>query len=138
MVSRRNDAAYLRMKNKGKGFDADKLEGDVYVIAATGGTPKRITNTPENEMKIAWTPDGKRITFESQGETWIASVDGVIPRQITFEPHGDMFKASIDEGGPRKLKRGYIPSSWSSDGQSYLAFGDHGELVRVFLDGTTS
>lgn len=49
-----------------------------------------------------------------------------------------MFKASIDGGGPTKLKRGYIPSSWSSDGQSYLAFGDHGELVRVFLDGTTS
>ena len=130
--------AYLRMKNKGKGFDADKLEGDVYVIAATGGTPKRITNTPENEMKIAWTPDGKRITFESHGETWIAPVDGRNPKQITFEPHGDMFKASIDGGGPTKLKRGYIPSSWSSDGQSYLAFGDRGELVRVFLDGTTS
>ena len=109
--------AYLGMKNQGKGFDPDGLEGDVYVIPAAGGAPKRITNTPENEMKIAWTPDGKQITFESHGETWIASVG---------------------EGGPSKLKRGYIPSSWSSDGQSYLAFGDRGELVRVFLDGTTS
>ena len=130
--------AYLRMEKQGTDFDPDELEGDVYVIPASGGTPKRITNTPENEMKIAWTPDGKRITFESHGETWIAPVDGVSPRQITFEPHGDMFKASIDEGGPTKLKRGYIPSSWSSDGQSYLAFGDRGELVRIFLDGTTS
>lgn len=130
--------AYLRMEKQGTDFDPDELEGDVYVIPASGGTPKRITNTPENEMKIAWTPDRKRITFESQGETWIVPVDGENPRKITFEPHGEMFKASIDEGGPTKLKRGYIPSSWSSDGQSYLAFGDHGELVRVFLDGTTS
>ena len=89
-------------------------------------------------MKIAWTPDGKRITFEIHGEMWIVPVDGENPKKITFEPHGDMFKASIEGGGPRKLKRGYIPSSWSSDGQSYLAFGDRGELVRVFLDGTTS
>ncbi|MDE0042603.1 MAG: hypothetical protein OXT74_11255, partial [Candidatus Poribacteria bacterium] len=109
--------AYLRMEKQGKDFDPDELEGDVYVIPAAGGTPKRITNTPENELTIAWTPDGKRITFEIHGEMWIASVDG---------------------GGPRKLKRRYIPSSWSSDGQSYLAFGDRGELVRVFLDGTTS
>ena len=130
--------AYLGMKNQGKGFDPDELEGDVYVIPAAGGEPKRITNTPENEMKIAWTPDGKHITFESHGETWIASVDGRNPRQITFEPHGEMFKASVGEAGPRKLKRGYIPSSWSSDGQSYLAFGDLGELLRVYLDGTTS
>ena len=109
--------AYLRMKNQGKGFDPDEMEGDLYVIPAAGGTSKRITNSPENEMGIAWTPDGKRITFEIHGETWIASIDG---------------------GNPTKLKRGYIPSSWSSDGQSYLAFGDRGELLRVFLNGTTS
>ena len=130
--------AYLGMKNQGKGFDPDELEGDLYVIPAAGGAPKRITNTPENEMKTAWTPDGKHITFEIHGEMWIASVDGKNPRQITFEPHGEMFKASVGEAGPRKLKRGYIPSSWSSDGQSYLAFGDLGELLRVYLDGTTS
>ena len=130
--------AYLGMKNQGKGFDPDELEGDLYVIPAAGGAPKRITNSPENEMKTAWTPDGKHITFEIHGEMWIASVDGKNPRQITFEPHGEMFKASVGEAGPRKLKRGYIPSSWSSDGQSYLAFGDLGELLRVYLDGTTS
>ena len=109
--------AYLRMKNMGKFFDSDEMEGDLYVIPASGGTPRRITNTPETELTIAWTPDGKQLTFEIHGEAWITPVDG---------------------GGPRKLKRGYIPSSWSSDGLSYLAFGYRGELVRVFLDGTTT
>ena len=130
--------AYLRMKNKGKGFDPDETEGDIYVIPAAGGTPRRMTNTPENEMKIAWTPDGTRITFEIHGEMWIVPVDGENPKKITFEPHGDMFKASIEGGGPRKLRRGFIPSSWSPDGQSYLAFDDRGELRRVSLDGKTS
>ncbi len=130
--------AFLRIQKQGKGFDLDEMEGDIYVISATGGTPKQITNTPENEMKIAWTPDGKKITFEIHGETWIASADGKNPRQIAFKPHGDMQIASIEGGGPQKLKRGYISSSWASDGKSYLAFGDRGELLRVFLDGTSS
>ena len=108
--------AYLHLKIRGNGFDPDEMEGDLYVIPATGGVPKRITNTPEKEKKIAWTPDGKQITFEIHGETWIASTD---------------------HRKARKLERGYVPSSWSSDGQSYLAFGDHGELRQISLDGTT-
>ena len=38
-------------------------------------------------------------------------------------------------GTEAKLERNYIPSSWSSDGTSYLAFGRKGELQRVSLDG---
>ena len=64
---------------------------------------------------------------------------------------------SIDGGNPQKLERGYIPSSWASDGASwasdetsYLAFeyktllsqlkdgGYSGELQRVYLDGVTT
>ena len=70
------------MKKQGKGFDPDEMEGDLYVIPASGGDPKRITNTPENEMKMPWTPDGKRITFEIHGEPWVASVDGGNPRKL--------------------------------------------------------
>ena len=109
--------AYLRLKRNGGGFDPDEMDGDIYVIPASGGTPKQITDTPEKEIKITWTPEGKRIAFEIHGEAWIAS---------------------IDEGKARRLERGYIPLSWSSDGQSYLAFNDRGELRRVSLDGKTS
>ena len=109
--------AYLRLKGNDEVFSPDEMDGDIYVIPASGGTPKRITDTPEKEMKIKWTPEGKRITFEIHGEPWIAS---------------------IDKGKARKLERGYIPSSWSPDGQSYLAFDDRGELRRVSLDGKTS
>ena len=108
--------AYLRLKGNGEFFNPDEMDGDIYFIPASGGISERITDTPEKEMKIKWTPEGERITFEIHGEPWIAS---------------------IDKGKARKLERGYIPSSWSSDGQSYLAFDDRGELRRVSLDGKT-
>src|SRR2546422_2618776 len=33
---------------------------DVYVIAAEGGQPRRLTRHPEPDLVQGWTPDGKR------------------------------------------------------------------------------
>ena len=108
--------AYLQLKKKGIIFNPDEKEGDIYVVPAMGGESRRITNTPEKEMDISWTPDGKHLTFEIHGETWVVPIAG---------------------GEPTKLARNYIPSSWSSDGMSYLAIERNGEFRRVSLDGTT-
>ena len=115
--------AYLHLREKGKRFNPDEMEGDLYVVRAAGGGAKQITDTPEQEINISWTPDGKRLTFNlltqgavNQKEVWVASIDG---------------------GEAKMLQRGYIPSSWSSDGTSYLAFGRNGELQRISLDGKT-
>ena len=102
--------AYLQLKRKGKLFNPDEMEGDLYIVPATGGESKQITNTPEKEMEIFWLPDSKRLTFKMEGETWVVSIEG---------------------GHPQKLQRGYIPLSWASDGASYLAFGHRGELQRI-------
>ena len=110
--------AYLRLREKGERFNPEEMEGDLYVVNATGGESKRITNSPEKEMGVSWTPDGKRLTFkiEGGGEAWIVSING---------------------GEPTELQRKYIPSSWSTDGTSYLAIGRNGELQRISLDGKT-
>ena len=92
---------------------------DIHIVPATGGESRQITNTPnEQESEIAWTPDGKRLTYKISGVAW--------------------WIVSIDGGEPKKLHRNYIPSSWSLDGASYLAFGPHGELQRVSLNGAIS
>ena len=39
---------------------------DVYVIAATGGEPRRLTYHPGLDVAVAWAPDGKSIVFASQ------------------------------------------------------------------------
>ena len=114
--------AYLRLK--GKHFGTDEMEGNLFVVPATGGDSKQITNTPGMEINFSWTPDGRQLTFQlaiqgavNQEETWVASIDG---------------------GEAKKLHRGYIPSSWSWDGKSYLAFGRRGELLGISPDGTSS
>ncbi|MDE0187157.1 MAG: sigma-70 family RNA polymerase sigma factor [Candidatus Poribacteria bacterium] len=122
--------AYLRLKGKGQvlDLDFDETEVDIYLVPATGGESKRIAappnSPPEGEIllpwtpfgRLSWTPDGKRLTFKIGGQAWVMSIDG---------------------GEPKPMRRNYIPSSWSSDGASYLAIGRNGELQRVSLDGTT-
>ena len=122
--------AYLRLKGKGlvSDPDFDEAEVDIYLVPATGGVSKRIAappnSPPEGEIllpwtpfgRLSWTPDGKRLTFKIGGQAWVMSIDG---------------------GEPKPMRRNYIPSSWSSDGSSYLAIGRNGELQRVSLDGTT-
>ncbi len=39
---------------------------DVYVVATTGGIPKRITWHPAPDQTMGWTPDGKSILFSSR------------------------------------------------------------------------
>ena len=38
---------------------------DVFVMPASGGTPRRLTYHPDGDWVIGWTPDGKRILFAS-------------------------------------------------------------------------
>ena len=33
---------------------------DLYVVAVNGGTPVRLTSTPEKESSAIWRPDGKK------------------------------------------------------------------------------
>src|SRR5437870_654904 len=46
---------------------AGEYEGnlDVYVIAAAGGEPKRLTHHPDPDLPVAWTPDAKAVVFRS-------------------------------------------------------------------------
>ncbi|HYL83550.1 MAG TPA: PDZ domain-containing protein [Candidatus Angelobacter sp.] len=43
---------------------------DVYVMAAEGGEPKRLTWHPGNDVAVGWTPDSKRVLFHSDREAY--------------------------------------------------------------------
>jgi tricorn protease len=43
---------------------------DVYVIAAEGGTPRRLTWHPAQDGAVGWTPDGKRVLFVSDRDAY--------------------------------------------------------------------
>lgn len=47
------------------------FRGEVFVASVDGGTPKRITNTPEEESGVRYSPDGSRLFYASQrGGRW--------------------------------------------------------------------
>ena len=76
---------------------------DVYVVAAAGGVPKRLTYHPGTDMVVGWTLDGKRILFASSRQSYSAflrfftvPVEGGFPTEVplpmategSFSPDG--------------------------------------------------
>jgi tricorn protease len=83
---------------------------DVYVVAVTGGEPKRLTWHPDTDIVQGWTPDGNSILFTSSRATWAPVA---APR---------FWKVPV-EGGvaePLELPRGY-QGKLSPDG-SHIAY----------------
>ncbi|HUA62019.1 MAG TPA: PDZ domain-containing protein [Verrucomicrobiae bacterium] len=78
---------------------------DVFVVAASGGVPKRLTWHPAPDRVLGWTPDGKNIIFTST--------------RTAYSRYGEMFTVPADGGVEEKLP---LPSgnaaSMSADGQS--------------------
>lgn len=47
------------------------FRGEVFVNSVDGGTSKRITNTPEQERSVSFSPDGKALLYASErGNGW--------------------------------------------------------------------
>ena len=67
---------------------------DVYVVPAAGGVPRRLTYHPSEEYVAGWTPDGKKILFNSWGNSFMhfedqlytVPVEGGLPTQVP-SPH---------------------------------------------------
>jgi len=88
---------------------------EVYVMPASGGSPKRLTYTATldrddvadrmgpNNIVMNWTPDGKHIIFRTrkksfnsfQGDLYKVSVDGGVPEQLPL-PKGGFCSFSPD------------------------------------------
>ncbi len=76
---------------------------DVYVVAASGGEPKRLTYHPGADEALCWTPDGKRIAFRS-------------PRASYADPE-QMYTVSAEGGFPIAVPLPRVQeASYSPDG----------------------
>jgi len=62
--------------------------GDLYTVAATGGTARKLTNDVGYEMFARFSPDGKSIAFTGQydgnTEVYLMPSEGGIPQRLTY------------------------------------------------------
>ena len=65
----------------------NRLDSDIWLIPAAGGTPRRLTSSPRHDRHPTWSPDGKWIAFESnrdgEFQIYVISTSGGEARPIT-------------------------------------------------------
>ena len=95
--------------------------GKIWLVERTGGTAKRLTNTPNDETSPVFSPDGRRIAFSRMnGNDWdvfIAPSDGSSePTRVTMMPEDDFV------------------TSWSPDGKEIIfeTTRDEESLTRLY------
>ena len=121
--------AFVRMTVPGTWTDAGG--GDIYVIPATGGEPRRVSSEADRVFStgpVLWSPDGKLLAYFSRD---VDSVDGTI-------------KVIPAEGGPprvlAKVQKIFANKemAWSPDGRR-IAYNEPGNKIKIVSldDGKT-
>ena len=69
------------------------LQGSIWVLPATGGPAKRITDLFNDARQPVWSPDGKTIAFfayrDGGYDLWAVAPDGTGQHQLTWGPFDD-------------------------------------------------
>ena len=90
---------------------------DIYVIRPDGSGAKRLTDAAGADMWISWSPDGKRIAFNSKRdgapEIYVMNADGTSPRRLT--------------------KGGGATPSWSPDGKRIAFTRKVDDVSQIFV-----
>jgi len=101
---------------------AFSIHGEVFTAPTDEGDLVQITDGPDRDRNVDYSPDGKLLAFVSdrdgREELYVTPVDGLAPaRKVT---------------GVDALKAGY---EWSPDSKSILFTTADGKLIRVDADG---
>jgi tricorn protease len=102
--------------------------GEVFVTNAEGGTTKRITNTPEQERHIQWSPDNKTLIYASEREnSWDIYTAKVERKEEAYFYSSTTIK---EEKLINSDKEEFMPK-FSPDGKE-IAFIEERNIVKIY------
>jgi len=130
---------------------------DLYVQPVSGGEPRRLTNTPEDESEPDFSPDGGSIAYRTEkdgGGIWVMASAGGAPRLLAAGGHEPRYSPDgkwIAYFGSEERRTFIVPSAggtprpvgpdhgggahaWSPDGQ-FMFLGGGGWIFPVFAAG---
>ena len=85
---------------------------DVYVVPAVGGVPRRLTYHPAEEDVVGWTPDGKKIVFNSWGSSFMHFED-------------QLYTVPVEGGFPTQMPMPIAENACFSPDGSHIAYVPH-------------
>ena len=103
------------------------VRGDVFVTSVDFATTKRITNTPEQERSVSFSPDGKSILYASERDgSW-----NIYQTKITRE-NEDLFSLAtiLKEESVLEIKEETYQPRFSPDGKE-VAYLEERETLKV-------
>ena len=159
-LATKQEVGFMVLENPGAAIEALKanLEGenltpfdlDRVAIPAGGGTPQRLTNTPGINIGGSYSPDGRRIVFESDRsgaqQVYVMDADGSNQKRISFfggraatpewSPRGDQiafthiagnFRIAVMSPAGGSLR--YLTDSWQDEAPTWAP---NGRIVQFF------
>ncbi len=137
---KKNGATAISVSPSGKEI-AFVMHGDVYVTAVDYNTTKQVTNTPEQERTIDFSPDGRSIVYDSERngmwQIYQTTIKNKDEKLFTYAT--DLVEEQLTNTGHTSIQPQYSP-----DGKSVAFLEDRGTLravdvkskaVRTLMDG---
>jgi dipeptidyl aminopeptidase/acylaminoacyl peptidase len=120
-------------------LSAGKRNADVWVVAVSGGEPRRLTASAASDASPRWSPDGRRLAFlstrEGGAQVWALDLAGGEPRKLTSLSTGVDAFAWVD-GRRLLVKTEVFPDCAADDGcnAKKLAAAGQPSSARVYDD----